>query len=105
MGVFGPSGSGKTTLLRVAAGLQAPDSGAVLYDGERLDRMPSQERMRLRRREIACVWAEPPATGSAPSTTWPFRCSSIAAIIAAHTGAHARRCWHARRSTARRPSA
>jgi len=59
MGVFGPSGAGKTTLLRIAAGLQSPDSGAVLYDGERLDRMPAAERMRLRRREIACVWAEP----------------------------------------------
>ena len=60
VGVFGSSGSGKTTLLRIAAGLQTPDSGAVLYDGERLDRMGSTERMRLRRREIACVWAQPP---------------------------------------------
>jgi putative ABC transport system ATP-binding protein len=56
VGVFGPSGSGKTTLLQIAAGLQAPDGGAVLYCGERLDRMPGAERMRLRRREIACVW-------------------------------------------------
>jgi putative ABC transport system ATP-binding protein len=62
MGVFGPSGSGKTTLLRIAAGLTAPDSGAILYDGERLDRMPTAERMRLRRREIACIWS-----ASAPS--------------------------------------
>ncbi len=31
--VLGPSGSGKTTLLRVVAGLQAPDSGRVLFDG------------------------------------------------------------------------
>src|ERR1019366_2889989 len=35
VGVFGPSGSGKTTLLRIAAGLQGPDSGAELSDGER----------------------------------------------------------------------
>ncbi|HTB50282.1 MAG TPA: ATP-binding cassette domain-containing protein [Solirubrobacteraceae bacterium] len=62
VGVFGPSGSGKTTLLRIAAGLQTPDSGAVLYNGTRLDRMGSAERMRLRRREIACVWAQPPCS-------------------------------------------
>lgn len=55
-GVFGPSGSGKTTLLRIAAGLQAPDSGSVTYNGERLDRMRTAERKRLRRREISCVW-------------------------------------------------
>jgi ABC-type lipoprotein export system ATPase subunit len=60
VGVFGPSGAGKTTLLRIAAGLQTPDSGAVLYDGEPLERLGSAERMRLRRREIACVWAQPP---------------------------------------------
>jgi putative ABC transport system ATP-binding protein len=59
VGVFGPSGCGKTTLLRIAAGLLAPDRGAVLYDGDRLDAMSSAERMRLRRREIACVWADP----------------------------------------------
>lgn len=59
VGVFGPSGCGKTTLLRIAAGLLAPDGGAVLYDGERIDRMGSAERTRLRRREIACVWADP----------------------------------------------
>jgi putative ABC transport system ATP-binding protein len=57
VGIFGPSGSGKTTLLRIAAGLLAPDSGTVIYDGERLDRMSAAERTRFRRREIACVWA------------------------------------------------
>jgi ABC-type lipoprotein export system ATPase subunit len=57
MGIFGPSGSGKTTLLRIAAGLQVPDSGTVIYNGERLDEMSARERARFRRREIACVWA------------------------------------------------
>lgn len=57
VGIFGPSGSGKTTLLRIAAGLQSPDSGTVLYNGERLDEISADERTRFRRREIACVWA------------------------------------------------
>jgi putative ABC transport system ATP-binding protein len=56
MGIFGPSGSGKTTLLRIAAGLQQPDSGVVVYKGERFDRMSSAQRTRFRRREIACAW-------------------------------------------------
>jgi putative ABC transport system ATP-binding protein len=58
VGVFGPSGAGKTTLLRIAGGLLTPDAGTVFYEGERIDRMASSERARLRRREIACVWSE-----------------------------------------------
>src|SRR5690242_21799171 len=32
--LLGPSGSGKTTLLRIIAGLDTPDAGTVLFDGD-----------------------------------------------------------------------
>jgi putative ABC transport system ATP-binding protein len=67
MGIYGASGSGKTTLLRIAAGLQRPDSGTVTYNGQRLDEMSSRERMRFRRREIACIWDDPPPASSGVS--------------------------------------
>jgi sulfate transport system ATP-binding protein len=34
LALLGPSGSGKTTLLRVVAGLDWPDQGEILFDGE-----------------------------------------------------------------------
>jgi sulfate transport system ATP-binding protein len=42
--LLGPSGSGKTTLLRVIAGLEAPDHGTILFDGEDATRRDVRER-------------------------------------------------------------
>jgi sulfate transport system ATP-binding protein len=42
--LLGPSGSGKSTLLRIIAGLETPDSGAVLFDGDDVSQVRPQKR-------------------------------------------------------------
>ncbi|MCY7387833.1 MAG: ATP-binding cassette domain-containing protein, partial [Burkholderiales bacterium] len=42
--LLGPSGSGKTTLLRVIAGLEQPDSGRILFNGQDTTETRVQER-------------------------------------------------------------
>ena len=42
--LLGPSGSGKSTLLRVIAGLEEPDSGRVVINGQDMTHVPVQHR-------------------------------------------------------------
>ena len=42
--LLGPSGGGKSTLLRVIAGLEQPDKGLVVLDGQDLTASPARER-------------------------------------------------------------
>jgi polar amino acid transport system ATP-binding protein len=54
LALLGPSGGGKSTLLRVIAGLERPDSGAVLINGEKV---PDQEpALRDYRRALGVVF-------------------------------------------------
>jgi putative ABC transport system ATP-binding protein len=54
--VRGRSGSGKTTLLNLLAGLDVPDAGRILVDGEDLVRMSPRERTLFRRRTVGIVF-------------------------------------------------
>jgi polar amino acid transport system ATP-binding protein len=54
LAVIGPSGGGKTTLLRIIAGLELPDAGEVVTNGERLG--GSEESLRAHRRSIGTVF-------------------------------------------------
>lgn len=42
--LLGPSGCGKTTLLRVAAGLEQPDAGDVIFQGRSIKKIPPHQR-------------------------------------------------------------
>jgi len=54
--IWGGSRSGKTTLLRVAAGIEAPDAGSVVFDGQDLAVRSRRARARLLLTDIGCVW-------------------------------------------------
>ena len=62
--IEGPPGAGKTTLLLVAAGLLAPDEGAVRFEGEDFASLPTGPRRALRRDAIALL---PEGGGLLPS--------------------------------------
>lgn len=55
-GVLGGARSGKTTLLRIAAGIEAPDSGTVRFLGQDLATMSRRDRQHMLREELGCVW-------------------------------------------------
>ena len=47
LGIIGPNGAGKSTLLSLIAGAQRPNSGEIVFDGRRLDRMRAPAIARL----------------------------------------------------------
>ena len=54
--IVGASGSGKTTLLGLLAGLDTPNSGSILLDGNALEQMDEEARADLRRRLVGFVF-------------------------------------------------
>ncbi len=55
----GESGCGKTTLMNILGGLQQPSSGAVFWEGRRLDSLSPGELARLRGRDFGFVFQNP----------------------------------------------
>ena len=56
LAIIGPSGSGKTSLLLILTGLETPNSGSVVFDGEPLHKLSSDARADLRRDRIGIVF-------------------------------------------------
>lgn len=54
-GIIGKSGAGKSSLVRLISMMEIPDSGEVLYDGERVDNLAEKELV-LRRRRIGMIF-------------------------------------------------
>jgi ABC-type glutathione transport system ATPase component/ABC-type dipeptide/oligopeptide/nickel transport system permease subunit len=58
LGLIGGSGSGKTTVSRLIAGLEKPDRGEILLDGQSLFRLSREERRRAAKK-IHLVFQDP----------------------------------------------
>lgn len=47
VGVIGPNGSGKSTFFNLVSGFLRPDTGSVVFGGERIERLPAARIVRL----------------------------------------------------------
>ncbi|MEQ1906299.1 MAG: ABC transporter ATP-binding protein [Pirellulaceae bacterium] len=54
--IVGQSGSGKSTLLHLLGTLDAPDSGEVWYDNNRIDNLPVRQQEQLRNRDFGMIF-------------------------------------------------
>ncbi len=54
--IVGTSGSGKSTLLHVMGLLDAPDSGQIQLNGQRIDRLPERQRDQLRNHTFGFIF-------------------------------------------------
>lgn len=103
--VLGPSGCGKTTLLRIVAGLETPDAGRVLCDGQDISHVPPHERgfglmfqdfalfphknvfdnvafgLRMRQRSRGCAQPSQPASSGQPALNVAQRVEEMLELV------------------------
>jgi putative ABC transport system ATP-binding protein len=80
LSVIGPSGSGKSTLLNLMAGLDVPDGGQILLNGQDLARMSDEALSNLRLREIGFVFQSFnlfPALTVWDNVAWPLEFAGV----------------------------
>jgi putative ABC transport system ATP-binding protein len=76
--LMGPSGSGKSTLLNLIAGLDVPDMGQVVVDGEDLSRLADHQLADMRLRKVGFVFQSfnlIPALTIEENVSWPLEFS------------------------------
>ncbi len=56
--IQGPTGCGKSTLLNVLSGLDLPDSGKVIFDGENIARAKEDRLSKIRRQKVGMVFQD-----------------------------------------------
>ncbi len=54
--IVGQSGSGKSTLLHLLGTLDAPDSGQIHFEGQRIDNLPARQKDAIRNRQIGMIF-------------------------------------------------
>lgn len=56
--ILGASGSGKSTLLNILSGLEKPDQGEVLYDGENIASLSESKLTKFRKEQVAFIFQQ-----------------------------------------------
>ncbi len=87
--LVGPSGCGKTTLLSVITGLLDTNDGEIAVLDEPLNRLPSQQRVLFRRRNLGFVFQEYnllPALTAAENVALPLLAAGVARRRAVERG-------------------
>ncbi|HEY4351760.1 MAG TPA: ATP-binding cassette domain-containing protein, partial [Paraburkholderia sp.] len=81
--IVGESGSGKSTLLNLAAALDKPDAGRIVFDGQDLATLDDDRATRLRRARMGFVFQAfhvLPNLTAAQNVALPLRLNGVPAV-------------------------